>query len=190
MWRTISLLSVGLALVSCKKEQKTTAETLAPATETVSTQTSEKDTVKSVAKYSVYKGAWFDVEYPSNFTVKPSLKSSTSQDGYDSALFTSPDGKVQFYVFSPQWNGDPADIKLKDGETLKEKTEENKNTVLVKRWTIAANDGSYSRSYEERKELENNVNKIFGIRYSTKEDLDRYKEEYLHFKNSLNQYAD
>ena len=58
-----------------------------------------------------YKGAWFEIDYPKIFTVKPSIPSSTP-DLYDSAYFISPDKKVTFYVFSPQWSGDATDISL------------------------------------------------------------------------------
>lgn len=190
MWRTISILALGLALFSCQKEQKTTEIGNVTAEKTVITSETSKDTVSKPAEYSVYKGAWFDVQYPSNFKAEGSQKSSTSDEGFDSAIFTSPDGKVQFYVFSPQWSGEAKDISLKENETVSAQTEENKNTVLVKRWTITAKDGSYSRSYEERKEQENNINRVFGIKYASKADLDRYQNEYLHFKNSLVQYAD
>ena len=35
-----------------------------------------------------YKGAWFEIDYPKIFTVKPSIPSSTP-DLYDSAYFIS-----------------------------------------------------------------------------------------------------
>jgi hypothetical protein len=60
---------------------------------------------KNGGVYKLYKGAWFDIMYPAGFTVRPSIKSSTSAEGYDSVFFASPDGKVEFYISSPQWRG-------------------------------------------------------------------------------------
>jgi hypothetical protein len=62
---------------------------------------------------SAYTGAWFRIQYPSTFTVRPSLHSETTDRGYDSAFFTAPDDSVEFYVFSPQWTGEPTDIALR-----------------------------------------------------------------------------
>jgi hypothetical protein len=107
MLRTIKALSLILSLLfflSCSKNDKTTR---------TAEQKSEKESVtesnvsEKVISYKKYKGAWFEIEYPDAFTVEPSLKSSTNVEGFDSALFTSPDGKVQFYIFSPQWTGKP-----------------------------------------------------------------------------------
>ncbi|AZI20059.1 hypothetical protein [Chryseobacterium taklimakanense] len=145
---------------------------------------------KTVSTYSTYKGAWFDIEYPAIFKVENSLKSSTSSEGFDSVFFTSPDGKVQFYIFSPQWSGKPGDIKIQENEKMLETKAETQNGIFINRWTVAAKDGSYFRSFEESSEIEGKINKVFGIKYASKEDLERYREEYLHFKNSLKQFAD
>lgn len=48
-----------------------------------------------------FKGAWFEIKYPSSFTAKPSQKSATSDKGYESAFFESQDHLVEFYVFLP-----------------------------------------------------------------------------------------
>lgn len=145
---------------------------------------------KTILTYSTYKGAWFDIEYPASFKVENSLKSSTSSEGFDSAFFTSPDGKAQFYIFSPQWSGKPGDIKIQQNEKILETKAETQNGIFIKRWSVAAKDGSYFRSYEESSEIEGQINKIFGIKYASNEDLERYRDQYLHFKNSLEQFAD
>ncbi len=144
--------------------------------------------VSQSKSYKKYSGAWFDVEYPVNFTAKASLKSITSAEGSENATFTSPDKKFQFYIFSPQWLADAKDIILQPNEKLENSTEEKSGIDVIKRWTISAKDGSYKRSYEQTKN-ESSM-KIFGIKYSSKEDLDTYREQYLHFKKSLIQYGD
>lgn len=187
------LLFSFIVVFSCKKTEysnmKSKVDTFETATDLAvhdRKATEEKDS----STYSTYKGAWFDIEFPANFKVENSLKSSTNSEGFDSALFTSPDGKVQFYIFSPQWNGKPDDIKIQENEKIIETKAENKNGTFINRWTVAAKDGRYFRSYEESSEIEGQINKVFGIKYASKEDLERYRDEYLHFKNSLKQYAD
>lgn len=187
------LLFSFIIIFSCKKSEhsdvKSKVDTIETATDSAANDRKASEE-KSASTYSTYKGAWFDIEYPANFKVENSLKSSTNSEGFDSAFFTSPDGKVQFYIFSPQWSGKPDDIKIEENEKMLETKVENKNGIFINRSTVAAKDGSYFRSYEESSEMEGQINKVFGIKYASKEDLERYREEYLHFKNSLKQYAD
>ncbi len=186
---------VVFSLVGCQKnEVKNTQNSsdslvINEVSDTAKTATNSTET-KVPATYKKFSGAWFEVEYPETFSADNSLKSYTNSEGFDSAVFTSPDGKVQFYIFSPQWSGKPTDIKVMPGERIKETSEEKKNGLFVKRYTVEANDGSYSRAYEETSENVSHTNKVFGIKYASKADLKRYREEYLHFKNSLIQFAD
>lgn len=185
----IAILFCGLFLCSCKKETENRSldNSAKPAAVDILTKTEQKTPVT----YSTYKGAWFDIEYPSDFKAENSQKSSTSSEGYDSAIFTSQDGKVQFYVFSPQWSGEPTDISLdKNNEEQIDFSEEKKGDITIKRWLIEANNGSYHRAYEETIDKLSNTNKVFGIIYSPDHYKDEYREEYLHFKKSLKQYAD
>ncbi len=138
-----------------------------------------------------YDGAWFTIHYPSDFIVHPSMRSSTSAKGFDSAIFTSPDGLVEFYVFSPQWDGQAYDIALKpaseyifdkDIRNLRDKTE-----IL---FTIAAKDGSYKRSYRESIIPNSNVRWILGIKYKSQIAYQKYQDAFVLFKKSLKQYAD
>lgn len=194
MLKTISKLGLLLCIltifVQCEKDIPNTAK-FDPATgEIIDRSVSLPSENPEVIEYAKYKGAWFEIQYPKDFTVKNSQKSSTRVDGFDSALFLSPDGKVQFYVFSPQWSGEPKDIVLKTSETQTPPTTQIENGLEVKRWTIQAKDGSYSRSYESSAETDSKINKVFGIHYSTEKDLAEYRTQYLHFKNSLEQFAD
>ncbi|MBW8360505.1 MAG: hypothetical protein K0M63_11985 [Weeksellaceae bacterium] len=187
----ISTVSAVVLMTHCTKTEKQNMETAQQDTVQVKEVNARAETPKDSLKkvYLRFSGAWFQIEYPGNFTVQPSLRSTTSKEGFDSATFTSPDGKVQFYIFSPQWSGEATDIALKASEKQTDDTSATENGLLVKRWTIQAKDGSYFRSYESSKET-GGVNKVFGIRYASADDLKRYRPEYLHFKNSLEQYAD
>ena len=191
MWKTIKTLSVAaLFLFATACDQKSVKNSQG----TTQTPTADESlpvdsTSAGVITYVKFTGAWFTVEIPANFSVTHSLQSATRSEGYDSAVFTSPDGKVQFYIFSPQWSGIATDISLQPGETQTESVKATENGLVVERWTIKADNGAYFRSYESTSET-GGINKIFGIRYTSQEELERYRPVYLHFKNSLQQYAD
>lgn len=194
MLKITSKIGVSICLLSfflsCQKDIPNTAKMDPKTGEIIDRSVNIPSDSVEVIEYQKYKGAWFDIEYPKNFTVKNAQKSSTRVDGFDSALFSSPDGKVQFYVFSPQWSGEPKDILLKASETQTPPTTQIENGLEVKRWTIQAKDGSYSRSYESTSETDSKINKVFGIHYASEKDLAAYRTQYLHFKNSLEQFAD
>ena len=138
-----------------------------------------------------FEGAWFSIRYPSDFIVRPSMHSSTSADGYDSAFFTSPDKLVEFYVFSPQWDGNAYDITLNPTrEYLIDKDVRNLSDRTETLFTIAAKDGSYKRSYRETTSIHSTVRWIVGIKYSSQMAYQTYQDAYVAFKKSLEQYAD
>lgn len=135
-----------------------------------------------------YCGAWFSIDYPAGFRVKPSLKSSSGQ-GYDSAFFVSPDGRVEFYVYSPQWSGKPIDAALnaKTERIVSKKVSVRKSSTIT--WTtITAKGGSYTRSLVDT--IDDSTRLVFGIKYSSSKSYGKYKKSYLAFKKSLRQYAD
>lgn len=147
--------------------------------------------------WKTYNGAWFKIDYPADFTVSPSLK-STSAKGYDSAFFISPDELVEFYIFSPQWNGVPSDIEFnpKTEKLVSEKTEEvpdkpeSMGMKSVRRYTITAKDNSYLRSYVDTENKGINYRFVIGLKYRDMETYHAYKEKYQKFVKSLKQYAD
>jgi len=159
--------------------------------------------IKPMTGWNVYKGKWFDIQYPNNFTPDP--PQATTKGGrtlYDHAFFNSPDGKISFYVFAPLWDieGVPAEIAISDSEYLaSEKKVENQCQKIV--WeTKIANDGSYFFSTVDEISSPDMINcnydyegyerHIFGIKYADKAAYNQYLEQYLHFKESLQRYAD
>ena len=191
MWRktkrVFPVLFLILLLSACSKKSEHQEAKSVPQKDAVPAKPAPQEPPLS---YKKYKGAWFEIAYPFSFKAENSQKSSTSINGFDSAVFTSADGSVQFYIFSPQWSGDAKDIALKSNEIKTDSSTEIINGLTVKRWTIQAKDSSYFRSYESTSETEGNINKIFGIKYSSQRELEKYRHAYLHFKNSLQQYAD
>src|SRR4051812_4187091 len=90
-----------------------------------------------------YKGAYFDIKYPAGFRVGPSQR---TEERYDSAFFSAPDESVEFYVFSPIWNGEPRDIEINEAtENYVSQDTQTRNGIKIRRVTIRAKDGSYLR---------------------------------------------
>lgn len=138
-----------------------------------------------------YRGAWFSIEYPPEFRPHPSLPSTTTTHGYDSAFFRSPDGAVQFYVYSPQWGGEATDVDLDPArETLvSEKTTDSGATRTTWR-TFAAKNRKYTRSLVHTRKASSGTDLVFGIQYRDQSAYKTYRDAYLRFKGSLRQYAD
>lgn len=148
-----------------------------------------------------YTGAYFGVIYPANFIAKPPQKSLT-----DEASFSSPDGHVEFFVYSPLWSGKP-ERYLKKRKNEKLVAENSKKTFkkkayrnyIVTQWkTFKDKKSSYIRSYVAQRACHDDgkssfndcTNKVFGIKYKDKKTYAQYKSAYLKFKKSLEQYAD
>jgi hypothetical protein len=165
---------------------------------------------KSAGKWRRYLGGMFSVYYPPDFKVRAGMLSGW---GPDSAFFTSPDKSVEFYVFSPQWDGEPEDIFLKPAtekliaeKTIKEKKKlypedpqsKTQRYSRIIRVSIKAKDGSYTRAYEDilvndgesEEEAWFVSRRAFGIKYTNQKAYNKYKKSYLKFKQSLEQYAD
>ncbi len=201
-----TLLLVG---TGCPKQNTTTS--LPPAVNELQTQTVPKEQKQSVSKrvtestkndLILYGGSWFDIEYPKKFTANPIIPTDVykgmTRVHTDEAYFASPDGAVEFFVFSPLWSGDPADyltVRATE-ELISEKNEENGSNFDKKviRWvTIKAKDMSYYRSFVSIKEqvgTGSDLHHVFGIKYKDNEAYERYRDAYIAFKESLRQYGD
>lgn len=144
--------------------------------------------VASQKGWVTYRGAYFEIKYPASYRVRPSQR---TEDLYDSVFFASPDGAVEFYVFSPIWNGEPKDIEINEArETyVSQKTEEN-GGIKIRRVTIRARDGSYTRSFEDRENTNTNNRTVFGIKYRDQKAYNAHRQAYLNFKKSIKQFAD
>ena len=140
--------------------------------------------------WHVFKGAWFEIKYPPGFTVKPGQKSATSAQGYDSVFFLSPDQTVEFYVFSPQWNGTPKIDLDPATEVIVSKDVKTKNNITITQVTVKEKHGAYLRSWLDREDKLSNTRLVFGIKYQDQASYKKYRPDYLIFKNSLRQFAD
>ncbi|MFC1600058.1 hypothetical protein ACFL3T_03465 [Patescibacteria group bacterium] len=158
---------------------------------------------------TLYRGSYFDIKYPREFIAKPT-EPTTDFNGKtyvqtDEAYFSSPDGAVEFFVYSPLWAGDPENYLTiaPTEEIVSEKTETGpalpnqlKDSERIIRWvTIKAKDESYYRSFMSIKEQvradgHSELHHVFGIKYKDSETYEKYKDTYEAFKASLEQYAD
>jgi hypothetical protein len=143
---------------------------------------------KDKSDFKLYRGAWFEILYPENFTVKPS-KVSNIPDKYDSVFFISPDETVRFYIYSPQWSGDSSEIKIKSDEKEID-TKTKKENGFINKWFTYKNKSGYSRSYLEVTGVDQATVHIFGFEYDSPANLKKYRKEYETFKKSLKQFAD
>lgn len=154
----------------------------------------------STKETSVYHGSWFSIKYPKNFVPSPLTSTDVQKDELptDEVRFTSPDKSVEFFVYSPQWNGDPKEyLKVASNEELVSEKSENGGKDLEKfitKWaTIKAKDGSYTRSYVSMKnqvDTGSDVHHVFGIKYKDAASYELHKDAYIAFKASLEQFAD
>lgn len=152
--------------------------------------------------YAKYKGAWFDIDYPVGWKATPLSRSTTSVTGSDSARFTSPNGDAEFYVFSPQWNGDPKEVALDPKREVLvsqrvERAPQGKRpdgsylyNPVAHWYTVRARDNSYQRSWVDVEDKGLNVRHVFGIKYRNKKAYQKYRVYYAHFCKSLEQFSD
>lgn len=150
--------------------------------------------------WKIYHAAIFDVSYPAQFTIKPSLRSQLCNQRYDSVFFISPDRKVTFYAGTSLYRENEVDdIKLNPKtEILVSSKTDNKMgiddndaeyEVYKYTWqTIRAKDGSYTRALliacdtREKRQFDQAV---FGFRYADQQSYNKYRADYLTFRNSM-----
>lgn len=148
--------------------------------------------VKDKGAWRTYQGAWFDVDFPAGFSVVNMEPSASMQGGpyYESARFMSPDGAVEFYVFSPQWRGQSDWAKVWADEKPGEVKHQRSGSRLITWGSATGPGGKYQRAWVQTEDEATNTNHVFGIKYTSQAAYNRHKAQYLRFKGSLVQYAD
>lgn len=142
---------------------------------------------------TTFKGAWFDIKYPIGF--RPVLRDRAATgggyDGHaacDGASFLSPDGLVEFYVYSPQWGGQSQWLFKRQGEKAGAKSTQSSKTTSITYLTFTG--PGYTRAYADYKSTDGSTRWGFGIKYKSQSAYKAYRPLYLKFKQSLKQYAD
>jgi hypothetical protein len=134
-------------------------------------------------------GAWFEVMYPAGFVPRVIQKSAAEADKADAVAFSSSDKLVEFYIYSPQWNGVAPGIEINPSTERLESEKSTKSKGGIITWfTIKSRKGEYVRSYQDFKS--ESIHWVIGIKYKDKNAYARYKEQYLFFKKSLRQFSD
>jgi len=144
----------------------------------------------AAASAQVFEGAWFRISYPDGFVASGSLPSTTN-DGFDSAFFRDPVGRIEFYVYSPQAGGTATDIAPDAARETLVATEGSRSADRTFRWTTyATNDGTHFRSIEEMRTTDRLQVRVFAIRYRSTDDLAAFRKDYMDFKQSFQAFAD
>lgn len=148
--------------------------------------------VRAVYDWKTYSGAWFNIDYPSDFSITESIKSWTSDTEpikYDSAFFYTADKTAYFYVYSPQWSGTPNDLQILPGEKIisqnKEVYNDRTETTMV---TVYGNEES-ERIVRDTTDPESNIHFITIFKYQ-KGNRFKFEDDYKKFYTSLAQFAD
>ena len=125
---------------------------------------------------ATFSGSWFQVEYPNDFIASPTSPIDVFGDyefvETDEARFTSPDGTVEFFVFSPQWSGDPIDYLVEqENEKTVDQSEEKANSddpfAVSHHWvTYEDKEGKYTRSYHSL--MTESTHHVFGVKYTNR----------------------
>ncbi len=147
----------------------------------------------AAVKTSKYRGAYFEVKYPSSFTAR-ALDAAKARES-SAATFSAPDSSMQFYIFSPQWGGDAPGISLVPATEVEaaRKSEKGKSSGVVGTFTwttLAAKDKSYTRVYQSFLADDKSIHWVVGMKYTSDEALAKYRAQYAQFKASLVQLAD
>lgn len=145
----------------------------------------------STKGWPIFRGTWFTVKYPPGFVVTPREPGATTTGTRpDGVSFGSPGGKVEFYVYSPQWSGTSQWIKPRPGESLIDKKTEESDRRKVTHVTLKGVSGSYRRVYIDTLDKLSNTRTVFGIKYWGEGAYQQYRAQYLLFKQSLVQFTD
>ena len=211
MKKEITYIIAALLLVGCTQTEEQNVETSSSSEKSDTRLTTMDEPVRikrdsihpevqpeAPVRLATFSGAWFQVSYPENFTASPTSPTDIFGDyefvETDEARFTSPDGTVEFFVFSPQWGGDPIDYLVKKpNETTVDQTEDKANSndpfAVSHHWvTYEDKEGKYTRSYHSL--MTESTHHVFGVKYTNRKMYERYKADYLAFKTSLQQFAD
>ena len=145
-----------------------------------------------------FEGAWFSVFYPATWKTAPGKKSPTSVLGADCAFFASPDGRAQFAVYSPQWNGNPTELNINpklekqiSKLQVRSTSKDGAHSQIETRWqTFRALNGSYTRSVVDVENKTLGARRVFGFKYKDAASYKKYLPLFERFKASLEQYSD
>jgi len=140
--------------------------------------------------WKTHRGNYFSIGVPPGFVATPQGESGDGGRS-DAVSLWNQKLAVEFYVFSPIWNGN---VIIKEvAERAEELTShESKKTggILEEQWTITARNKSYVRFVVSRTDVEKNINTTFGIRVPNMKAYESIRPIYLQWKATLEKYGD
>ena len=139
--------------------------------------------------FAAFKGAWFSIKYPVGFkAILRDRGATTTGNACDGASFVSPDGLVEFYVYSPQWRGQSQWLFKRSGERAGPRSTQSGKLAHITYLTFTG--PGYTRAYVDYQSPDGATRWGFGIKYKSQAAYNAYRPLYLKFKQSLEQYAD
>ena len=142
------------------------------------------------AGWKSFRGNFFKIGVPPGF-VATAQGERGSGGKSDAVRLWNEKLSVEFYVFSPQWNGQ-AIIKevAQRTEVLTSRESKRVGNVLEEQLTITARDKSHIRFVVSRTKENENTNTTFGVRVPNMKVYEQIRPTYVRWKQSLEQYAD
>ncbi len=138
--------------------------------------------------WNKFRGAFFEIGVPPGF--KANAQQWGPNEQINAVSLWKESSRVEFYVFSPQWNGTAGALSLVPGEVLKSREIKREGKVQVVELEIAAHDGSYTRFVVSRTNEDLNTNVTWGIRVPNMKIYSEMRPIYLRWKQTLQQFAD
>ena len=182
-------------------------------------QTSEEekktdlDSSNSGEKFSIFRGMFFRIFYPQNFSAQPYLIDESMDPmrlprfpdldyiETDGAYFTSPDGLVEFFIYAAKNTMNPENyIKTRQNEVLisrkseKYSFEERHHNYQQKSWVTTKEKGNaYYRSFIHQRDCHYSATtswsdcetKVLGVKYSNADVYYEYRDLFKEFRDSL-----
>ncbi|MBF0406170.1 MAG: hypothetical protein HQM10_02365 [Candidatus Riflebacteria bacterium] len=142
---------------------------------------------KDLVDWETFKGAWFEVFYPSDFIVRTSLVSKNKPGQIDSVFFSPLNRSVEFYAFAPLYGYDPEDIQIKSNENLVSTSEKKKNSIITKTTILSDKEGKYNRTIIDVTNTgprNTFARQIFGFKYVDQRTFDAFNKIFQKFVKS------
>ena len=134
-----------------------------------------------------YHGNFFDIGVPPNFVARPEDKRRRRELG-DGVSLWNRRLQVEFYVFSPQWNGVGSYTATRKSETLDSHESMTTGGMVEERWVMTAKN--YVRFVVSITDTKLNTNKTFGIRIPNMRTYELVKPTFVQWRRTLQQFAD
>ncbi|MBS0657696.1 MAG: hypothetical protein JSR82_05535 [Verrucomicrobia bacterium] len=142
------------------------------------------------AGWGKFKGAFFEVGIPPGFKASGQMPNPGGA-GHDAVSLWNATDRVEFYVYSPQWNGRSNYAGPIPGtEKVTSRESSRQGNVAEEQLTITALDNSYVRFIVSRTKENENTNTTFGVRVPNMSVYQQIKPTYVRWKQTLQQFAD